>query len=229
MHTISDYSQWGEQAIILDFFKKNPPKSKRALEIGAFDGVEGSNCRALAEMGWHVLSIEAAPRAFSRLLENRNGLDIEYLHAAIMPTPGLVRFVDTEPRPDTTIPVSAGQCSTCRNQHHVENMAQRFYYVAAVTPMDVALQFGTFWDFISLDIEGVDLEVLKVMGMLLPGTSLLCVEDTIPGTEYDENFYQELRASAAAHGFTKLFGRTDYAIEHRGGERRWANSLLTRP
>lgn len=63
-----DFSQHGEQPIILDFFSKCPGNFRRyCVDAGAYDGVVGSNSRALLLNGWEGVVIEPNPRVFARL------------------------------------------------------------------------------------------------------------------------------------------------------------------
>jgi len=63
-----DFSQYGEQPIILDFFSTcSGGFNEYCVDVGAYDGVVGSNSRALFLNGWRGVVIEPNPRAFTRL------------------------------------------------------------------------------------------------------------------------------------------------------------------
>jgi hypothetical protein len=57
----TDYSQSGEQAVILAWAASHEPGS--FVDFGAYDGERYSNTAALADLGWPGLLIEAAPDA----------------------------------------------------------------------------------------------------------------------------------------------------------------------
>lgn len=69
----SDYfSEAGQDMLVKDNFFKNQ-KSGFFLEIGAFDGIEGSNCYHFEKfMNWEGIAIEASPLQFKKLKKNRN-------------------------------------------------------------------------------------------------------------------------------------------------------------
>ena len=69
----SDYfSEAGQDMLVKDNFFKNQ-KSGFFLEIGAFDGIEGSNCYHFEKfMNWQGIAIEASPLQFEKLKKNRN-------------------------------------------------------------------------------------------------------------------------------------------------------------
>ncbi len=83
-----DYSQFGEQRLILDFLAVRPPAVRYCVDAGAFDGTTGSNTRALFELGWGGIAIEPNPRSFERLrrlYEHRR--DIVCVQAALSDAP----------------------------------------------------------------------------------------------------------------------------------------------
>lgn len=63
-----DFSQYGEQRIILDFFSGcSNGFNEYCVDAGAYDGIVGSNSRALFLNGWRGVVIEPNPRTFARL------------------------------------------------------------------------------------------------------------------------------------------------------------------
>jgi FkbM family methyltransferase len=72
------YSQHGEDRWIVEHLEL--PEKGVFVEVGAFDGVNLSNTKHFEEKGWTGLCIEADPRSWSKLLQNRT-CDV-YLGAA---------------------------------------------------------------------------------------------------------------------------------------------------
>lgn len=64
---MKDYSQRGEQPVILDYFKGF---AGTLLDIGANDGITFSNSRALLELGWYGVLVEPSEKTFEQLTKN---------------------------------------------------------------------------------------------------------------------------------------------------------------
>lgn len=208
----TDYSQWGEQKIILEYFRNTPGTF---IDLGAFDGVTGSNTRALYERGWAGVCVEAHASAFNRLASHyRNEPRISCVNAAIAtPKTGpLVKFID-----------AGDQISTAYQEHRVKQYKRGEWHVGNVSASDLAKTFGDNYDFVSLDIEGLELAVIPTLGPLLKTTQLVCTEDTIPNCPFDQSYYDQLLSAWAVHGFTKVVGRT-YALS----DDKPSNTLLAR-
>ena len=205
----ADHSQWGEHEIILNYFGRFVG---RFLDLGAYDGVTGSNSRGLSDRDWSGVCVEASAYNFTKLVENhRLNEKITCVNAAVMPTSGLVMIHDT-----------LGQVATCKANPSIDQWVQRRYYVAGITPNQIVAALGDHWDFVSIDIEGLDLEVLRVSECLLSKTRLICFEDAPPCAGFQLEYYTAIRAVLSAYGFTREIGRTT-------NSERVANTLLARP
>jgi len=190
---LSDHSQWGEQKIILDFFGDYVG---RFLDLGAFDGIGGSNSRGLTDRHWSGVCVEASPFTFQRLVSNHAGNPkVECLCAAVINRSGVVTFMDSD-----------DQSSACVS-HPDPMIVKRKYSVACVRPDDIATCFGSF-DFVSIDLEGADLGVLQESEAMLVGTKLVCFEDAIPYKAFDLGYYNAILGVLKSYGFTKIVGRT---------------------
>ncbi len=194
---MKNYSQYNEQEIILEFFKDKPVG--RFLDIGANDGVSGSNTRALAELGWSGVLVEVNPRIFVKLLENcKKFPKLQCVNAAVMASGGLFEFSEIY-----------DQCGTCVPRHQKNLPMLNKFFVSAIHPTLIVSNFGNDFDFISIDVEGADLSVLNSRSLLFGKASFLCIEDALPCAPFDQTYYDEMLASAATHGFTKVIHRTN--------------------
>lgn len=197
-----DYSQWGEQRQVLEYFGSKSvskiEKPPRFLDLGAFDGVTGSNTFALAQLGWEGVSVEASPRNFDALLRTLMPFQrVSALNAAISPVGGIIPLYD-----------ALGQITTCFTEHHIAQWVKQQYFVAGVTGEQIAAQFGGRFEFVSIDIEGMEEQVIPTLGPVLGETKLICFEDRLPNCNVDEAYFQRLLAQFAAFGFTKIYYRT---------------------
>ena len=182
------------------------------MDLGAFDGYTGSNTRALAEKGWSGVCVEANPSNFTLLLKNCEAFpNVKCLNAAVMKAASIIPFYQAD-----------GQCGTALEDNFLGDLVKRVIHVAAVSPVQLADKFGDDFDFVSLDLEGVDLAVLSKSEKLLKNTKLLCLEDTIPNQPFKPSHYNELLRVAESFGFTKVVARTKTA------EDKPANTLLAR-
>lgn len=200
-----DYSEHGEQAHILKFFEG---KVGRFLDIGAFNGIQISNTRALLEIGWTGIYVEANPPAFMQLLRHTRGYSAMCVLAAVMPSNGHAFLWDTtEVNERDPCWSEGGQCCTAFPRHNVANRVRQRFGIGCVTVDELAKAYGEKFDFISIDIEGMDLDVLKTMGQVLKGCELLCFEETVPGTDFDQGYYDQLLSVCALHGFNRVIAR----------------------
>ena len=67
---MKSYAQFGEDLILLDFFKKKKLDKGFFFEFGAWDGIYLSNCRMFYELGWQGCFIEADKKKFIDLKKN---------------------------------------------------------------------------------------------------------------------------------------------------------------
>ena len=88
-----DFSQYGEQPLILAYLATHPEAPPYCVDAGAYDGVIGSNSRALFLRDWSGIVIEPDPRSFARLrslYEDRS--DITCLRRALSARSGVRRM-----------------------------------------------------------------------------------------------------------------------------------------
>lgn len=163
-----NYSQNQEQQYIVNYFGNKP---HHLLDIGANDGQTFSNSRYLLEhLGWSGLLVEPSPTAFKKLkaLYKDNDL-VECLNVAIANEKGRIDFYDMGEhigKGDSSLLSTAVQSET--NRWIGTQFAK--CKVKAVTYADII----DTYDFITIDCEGLDLDVLKQID--LKHTSLVCIE-----------------------------------------------------
>ena len=183
-----DYSQQGEQQIILRFFTEHKQHySRYFVDAGAFDGIVGSNSRALFELGWSGLVIEPNPRSFARLaalykdeprvtcvnlaLSNRHETGVEMLFSI---GPAGTKEADQW---------KYGQVSTLHGAFAEEFRRDHGYQyapsrvdLATLAELMIAHQTPPDLGFMSIDCEGEDLNVLQSFDLNHFHPRLLCVE-----------------------------------------------------
>lgn len=167
------YSQNNEDAIIRQYFGD---KKGTFIEIGANDGITLSNTRALAELGWRGVLVEPSPKAYERLVKNYEGMKGFYTYPfALSNHNGNAILHESGP-------LITSQDVALVSTFHAHEM-DRFKMSVNYGPITVkCFTWKTFlnrlsikqFDFISLDIEGEEMNVLPDMD--LTTTSMVCIE-----------------------------------------------------
>lgn len=196
-----DYSQYGEQRIIAEWLASNGVTHGQFLEIGAADGITGSNCRALYEAGWGGMTIEPNPYLFTQLHR-------VYAESDRMRTLCALVWPWDEVR---TVHLNQDGRSTSFADIFVQSQRSgipfhSFAMSATVAPKVLA-GYGP-WTVVSIDAEGADLEIVRHGAEMLAGTRLLIVESSQPCSLEPAKDRETMLAAAAGHGFTVVVGET---------------------
>lgn len=183
------YSQHEEEKAILDYFGD---KVGRFYDIGAWTGLKFSNTRALLERGWSGVMVEPSPTAFVGLMQNTAefGDRVRLVNAAITKALGLMVFYDAGGDAVGTLDVAHRD----KWQPHLAPMRSMY---TNTLPADML--FATFGqaEFINLDVEGINLELFKLLPLAWPDLRCVCVE-------YDAA-EAEIVALAAASGYKPAY------------------------
>lgn len=166
------YSQSDEESFILDFFKDRP--AGRVLDIGAYHATTFSNSRALIEKGWSAVLVEPSPRCFVGLMEAYRGNDrVKLVNACIGAKLGIVDFHDSE-----------GAVATIHQENYERWKGVQLDFQKIVLPIIPAQELiyaaGMDFDFITIDCEGNDYDVIQSLPLSLINPSLICVEYSAP-------------------------------------------------
>lgn len=167
-------SQHGEENIILDYFKTHPPTSTspRFLDIGAANINTFSNVGALIELGWGGILVEPSPYLFPNLIKTtKDNPKLLCINAAVSQHGGLVEWFD-----------SGGDFISTMDDHHRKLWEGQVNYLKFIIPSITAAQLldfpavGRHFDFVNVDVEGLNAEILA--GIMKAGITfdLLCVE-----------------------------------------------------
>lgn len=179
---MQDYSQRGEQAVILEYFKG---RTGNLCSLGENDGKTFSNSLALIQCGWSGDLVEPSQEAFRRLCQLHIHRDNVYLHnCAIWDRNGEVDFFESGPLVnghDYALVSSLKEKETERWKTVKEDHHRPVYYN---TKKAHALDWDTFmkhsycktYDFITIDVEGCELDILKQMDFVKLGVKMICVE-----------------------------------------------------
>ena len=164
------YSQTNEQQYILDYFKGN--NSGIFVDIGAYDGKTFSNTHALALLGWSGVCVEPSPVVFPKLLElyKSNG-KIQLFQKAISSYSGEVEFWDSNGDAVSSLiqaeTVKWANGGVKFTKHTVESITVKELLKYSNT---------TKIDFLSIDCEGLDFEILKQIDLKALHVKMVCIE-----------------------------------------------------
>ena len=164
------YSQNNEEQLILDYF--GPVFKGTCLDLGANDGVTLSNTRACIERGWKGVMVDAS----TDMCEKLRRFDVEVHNVAMGNTDGLLTFYESGEH------LGKGDRSLVSTIVPAE---MDRWTNETFTPVTVeCVTFATLltrsahktFDLISIDIEGMDLDVLRQMDLTALGCKMLIVE-----------------------------------------------------
>lgn len=150
------YSQNNEEEIIIQHLGHYP--TGRFLDIGAYDGINLSNSYRLYESSWDGVLVEASPVVFTKLMETyahaigEPETDIRLINAAIVAKPtGPMVFHD-----------SGGDAISTLESKTKGKWGNKPWYPITINPMTMDQLFqlvGYDFDFITMDVEGLNLEL----------------------------------------------------------------------
>jgi FkbM family methyltransferase len=168
------YSQNNEEEIILGYF--GPEYKGRLLDIGANDGKTLSNSLRLIELGWSALLIEPANRAFAKLFKLHEGNDkVVCEKVAVGKSGGVLVLHESGAllgNHDTSL-VSTLIPEEKERWNRI-NMSWDEGEVEVVDYKTLTELHGDDFDFITIDAEGLDYEILSQID--LSKVKLVCVE-----------------------------------------------------
>lgn len=173
------YSQNAEEKIILDYFRKYPENFRRTLlDIGANDGKTFSNSLALIERGWKAILVEPDIEPFERLLALHKGnQNVFCYNIAIANEDEVVDFYKSGTHLEKG---DAGLLSTLSEMSYNKwRDTTEFEVIKTKT-----VCFSTFmetcpekkFDFITIDAEGMDWNIISQMDLNKLGCNLACLE-----------------------------------------------------
>mgnify|MGYP002683653028 FL=1 len=178
------YSQNNEEQLILDHF--GPVFKGTCLDLGANDGVTLSNTRACIERGWKGVMVDASTEMCDKLRR----FDVEVHNVAMGNTDGLLTFYESgehlgkgdQSLVSTIVPAEMDRWT---NETFTPVTVECITFKTLLSRSS----FKTF-DLISIDIEGMDLDVLTQMDLTALGCKMLIVEFNGKGqADYDSYCY----------------------------------------
>ncbi len=162
------YSQNEEEGIINNLFGDRG----RFLDVGAYEGKTFSNTLRLFERGWQGVLLEPSPKAFAGLKKNYEGKEgVVLIQAAIADKSGQVVFYD-----------SGGDAISSTELTHAKKWEAGYkckfdkIIVSSITWDEIFDTYGVNFDFVNIDTEGTNLDLLLKFPFSRLVPRCLCVE-----------------------------------------------------
>ncbi len=169
------YSQDGEDVVLSSFFDQKKKYKGFFVDVGAHHPVRFSNTWMLYRKGWRGINIDPTPGCMKpfRWLRSR---DIN-LELGVGSTPGLLTFYCfDEPALNTFNKKVADDRNTGNPYRIIQTIDVPIKTLAQI--LQENLPQGQHIDFFSIDVEGLDLDVLRSNDWNLYQPQYLLVEDT---------------------------------------------------
>jgi FkbM family methyltransferase len=177
--SLGTYAQYGEDLVVDAVL--GCPLNGYYLEVGANDPSLLSNTRRFYDRGWHGISIEPDPRMYARLAAARSRDTV--LNIGVASTNGIASFYRLDP--DTLSTFDQSECQ--RTLREIPGTRLVDVLEVEVATLDSIcrshLQNGQTIDFLSVDVEGTDLDVLKGNDWRSTRPTVVLVEINRAGTE----------------------------------------------
>jgi len=167
------FSQCGEELVITALLRQiGKLGTGFFIDIGAFDPIVGSTTYYFYRLGWRGINIDARPGSMERFRDVRPH-DIN-LETGIGAQPGNLKYYMLESEPGMNT-FSLETLRACRMEHKITSTAE----VPVVRFEEIQMRHipeNTHIDFVSIDTEGHEMEVLSGFNFDLHKPSIFAVE-----------------------------------------------------
>ena len=181
------FSQSGQDKILKDHFFKDKKKGF-FVEIGAFDGIEGSNCFYFEKVqAWDGIAVEASKIQFNKLKKNRK---CKLFNEAINSKEKDVEFIEVQE--------GLTQMSGIDDENYIAkefinkdpNSKIGKFNTKTVT-FEKIVPTNAIIDYLSLDIEGGEMDLLESIDFSKYKIKVISVENNSPDKINFELFFKK--------------------------------------
>jgi FkbM family methyltransferase len=164
------YSQDGEDRILVEIFADK--KHGVCLEVGANDGITFSNSLAFEKLGWHCILVEPNPQ-LCELIERRRKAHLVRCAASDRNGTATLHFTE-----DRNLYATLERSASLLPRIDSDSARINRVEVPCRTLDDILEECGVdSLDFVSIDVEGHEMEVLKGFSVARWKPKLLLIED----------------------------------------------------
>jgi FkbM family methyltransferase len=174
-------SQNNESELVLNYFNTNyPNRTNTVLSIGENDGITFSNSYDLIERGWNAYLLEPSPKAFSKLKElHKNNDLVKCLNYGIASESGFFPFLESgsfnHNGDDIALYSSLIESEQDRWGDKVAFNKVEAKFLTFEDFLNECLHHVEF-DYITIDAEGYDFNILSQINLKALGCKCLCIE-----------------------------------------------------
>jgi len=174
-------SQNNESELVLNYFNTYfPNRTNTVLSIGENDGITFSNSYDLIERGWNAYLLEPSPKAFAKLKELHKHNDlVRCLNYGIASESGIFPFSESgsfnHTGDDVALYSSLIKSEQDRWGDKVAFNKVEAKFLTFEAFLDECLHHVEF-DYITIDAEGYDYNILSQINLKALGCKCLCIE-----------------------------------------------------
>lgn len=175
------YSQYNQDEYIYNNFFKNKKDKGFFLEIGADDGIRFSNCKFFEEtLNWDGIAIEAREQAYNKLINNRK---CNCIHAVLSDIEENTTFLDIK---GYGLGLSGlidkyDKRHVVRINNDIKNTNNEGHDIINVKTEklnNILDKYNvTNIDFLSIDTEGSEIDILKTLDFNKYNINVITIED----------------------------------------------------
>ena len=180
------FSQAGQDKFIKDFFFKNI-KNGFFVEIGAFDGIQGSNCYHFERfLNWDGIALEPSRIQFQKLKKNRK---CKLLNEAVSHEIKEVEFIEVTEGLTQMSGINGN--SYKRNLDIIsKNQRSKTQSINLKTIIfEQAVPKNINVDYLSIDIEGGEIDLLNSINFDNYNIKVISVENNVPAELNFKDFF----------------------------------------
>jgi FkbM family methyltransferase len=157
------------------------------VDIGAHDGIDGNNTEYFEKRGWQGVCIEPIPRVFQRLKSNRH---CRVENVAVWKEEGEADFWDIEGYPEmlSGIVEAYDPRHVNRIEREIEHFQGKKTLIKVPTRKFENLVDSNKIDFLSIDTEGSELQILETVDFTKFDIRVIAIENNFNDPLFIEFF-----------------------------------------
>tara|TARA_R110000868_G_scaffold75979_7_gene218912 strand:+ start:1138 stop:1878 length:741 start_codon:yes stop_codon:yes gene_type:complete len=178
---MQSYCQFNEDLFALNFVKNTMGRDRGTfIDIGANDGITGSNSKLLEDQGWSGILVEPNPLLQAELKKNRPNGNIKQV-AISNDKEVTFNCVEGEGNLHGLSRIDSSEEFIGHVKKHGGKVIQHTVECKTLTKLIEESELKTGIDFLSVDVEGHELTVLETLDFKTYRPNLVCLEDNSKG------------------------------------------------